>query len=47
MDEYKKQMKKGGIREAYRGLMRCIMNVRMYLHNMYPGTIVLDHMYFG
>ena len=47
MNEYKKQMQKGAIIKAYRGLMEYIMNLRMYLHNKYPSYNVPSHIYFG
>ena len=36
MLEYRKQLEKGHIQEAYRGLMAYIMDLRTYLKNKYP-----------
>ncbi len=36
MLEYRKQLEKGHVQEAYRGLMGYIMDLRMYLKNKYP-----------
>jgi len=47
MKEYKKQMQKGVIIKAYRGLMEYIMNLRMYLTKKYPDYNVPSHIYFG
>jgi hypothetical protein len=38
--EYKKQLKKGEIQEAYRGLMEYIMGLRTHLKNSYPDYFV-------
>ncbi len=40
MSEYKKQLDKGYIKEAYRGLMKFLMDLRVYLKNKYPDYIV-------
>ncbi len=47
MIDYKKQMEKGDIKEAYRGLMEYIMNLRTYLNNKYPDYNVPSNIYFG
>lgn len=36
MFEYRKQLEKGHVQEAYRGLMGYIMDLRTYLKNKYP-----------
>ena len=47
MIEYKKQIQKGAIIEAYRGLMDYIMNLRTYLNKKYPDYNVSSNTYFG
>ncbi|KYK22518.1 hypothetical protein AYK21_03770 [Thermoplasmatales archaeon SG8-52-2] len=47
MNEYKEQMKKGVISEAYRGLMDYIMDLRTYLKKKYPNYIVSGSIYYG
>jgi len=47
MDQYKKQMKKGDIIKAYRGLMDYIMSLRTYLKNKYPNYFVSSSIYYG
>jgi hypothetical protein len=47
LDEYKKQLKKGYIQEAYKGLMEYIMNLRTHLKNEYPDYIVSTSVYYG
>ncbi|MCD1295017.1 hypothetical protein CUJ83_08410 [Methanocella sp. CWC-04] len=47
MDEYKKQMEKGDIKEAYRGLMEYILGLRTYFENKYPDHIVSGSIYQG
>ena len=36
MHEYQKQLEKGYIQEAYKGLMEYIMDLRVYFKNKYP-----------
>lgn len=36
MIEYRKQLEKGHVQEAYRGLMEYIMDLKTYLKNKYP-----------
>lgn len=38
--EYRKQLGKGYIREAYKGLMGYIMDLRLYLKNKYPDYFI-------
>lgn len=40
MQEYKKQLDRGYIQEAYNGLMEYIMNLRVYFKNKYPEYYV-------
>jgi len=40
INEYKKQLNKGDIQKAYRGLMDYIMALRTHLKNKYPDYIV-------
>lgn len=47
MDEYKKQMEKGDIREAYRGLMQYILDLRSHFENKHPAFSVSGNIYFG
>ena len=47
MDEYKKQLEKGVIQEAYKGLMEYIMTLRKHFKNKYPDYIVPSNIYFG
>ena len=45
--EYRKQMEKGAIRKAYKGLMEYILNLKTYLKNKYPDYFVSGSIYFG
>jgi len=47
MTEYKKQLQKGSIVKAYRGLMEYIMNLRTYLDKKYPDYNIPSNIYFG
>ena len=47
MDEYRKQMPKGDIAEAYKGLMDYIMNLRTHFQNKYPDYFVSGSIYYG
>jgi hypothetical protein len=47
MNEYKKQMEKGHIKEAYKGLMEYIMNLRTYFQKKYPDYFVSGSIYQG
>ncbi len=40
-------MEKGDIKEAYRGLMDYMMDLRMYFQNKYPGYFVSGSIYYG
>ena len=45
--EYRKQMEKGVINKAYKGLMEYILNLRTYFRNKYPDYFVSGSIYFG
>jgi hypothetical protein len=47
MNEYRKQLEKGAIIKAYKGLMEYIMDLRMHLKNKYPDYFVSGSIYFG
>lgn len=47
MIEYRTQMLKGDIREAYKGLMDYIMNLRTYFKNNYPDYVISGGLYYG
>jgi hypothetical protein len=47
MNEYRKQMEKGDIKEAYKGLMEYIMELRSYFQNKYPDYFVSGSIYYG
>lgn len=47
INEYRKQLEKGAIQEAYRGLMEYFMGVRSYFKNKYPDYYVSGSIYFG
>ena len=47
MNEYKKQMEKGDIIEAYRGLMDYIMYLRIYFQKKYPDFFISGSIYYG
>ncbi|WP_286242776.1 DUF7000 family protein [Methanobacterium ferruginis] len=40
LQEYRKQLEKGYIQEAYKGLMQYIMDLRVYFKNKYPEYFV-------
>jgi hypothetical protein len=47
INEYRKQLKKGHIQKAYKGLMEYIMELRLYLKNKYPDYNVSGSIYHG
>ena len=47
MSEYKKQLEKGAIQEAYKGLMEYIMDLRTHFKNQYPDYFVSGSIYYG
>jgi len=46
MEDYRKEMKKGVIKEAYKGLMEYIMDLRTHFKNNYPDYFV-SGLYYG
>ena len=47
MNEYRKQLEKGAIKSAYRGLMDYFMGLRLYFKNKYPDFFVSSNIYSG
>jgi hypothetical protein len=47
MQEYKIQMQKGVIQQAYKGLMEYIMGLRTHFQNKYPDYVVSGSIYYG
>jgi hypothetical protein len=47
VNEYRKQIEKGAIAKAYKGLMEYILGLRTYLKNKYPDYFVSGSIYFG
>lgn len=47
MDEYKKQLEKGDIKKAYRGLLEYMMELRTHFHNSFPDYFVSSSLYNG
>ena len=47
MNEFRKQLEKGTIKEAYKGLMKYIMDLKTYFKNKYPDYFVSGSIYFG
>jgi hypothetical protein len=47
INEYRKQIEKGSINKAYKGLMEYILNLRTYFKNKYPDYFVSGSVYFG
>jgi hypothetical protein len=47
MQEYRKQLEKGSIQAAYKGLMDYMMALRTQLENKYPDYFVSGSMYYG
>jgi hypothetical protein len=45
--EYKKQVEKGDIKEAYKGLMEYIMGLRTHFKNKYPDYFLSGGIYYG
>ena len=42
LTEYRKQLQKGTVKEAYKGLMGYIDNLRLHLKNKYPDYFISD-----
>lgn len=47
MIKYRKQVEKGDIRRAYKGLMEYIMDLRVYFKKKYPDYYVSGNIYQG
>ena len=47
VDEYRRQLKKGDIKEAYRGLMQYFKELRLHLKTKYPDYFVSGSINFG
>ena len=47
MIEFRKQLQKGTITNAYRGLIEYIMSLKAYLKNKYPDYFVSGSIYQG
>jgi hypothetical protein len=46
INEYRKQLEKGTIQEAYRGLMEFIMGLRTHFMKTYPDYFVPGSIYY-
>lgn len=47
MKEYRKQVEQGDIKEAYRGLMEYILQLKTYFKNKYPDYVISGSIYYG
>jgi len=47
MNEYRKQLGKGSIKAAYKGLMEYIMGLRTHFTNKYPDHFISGNIYYG
>ncbi len=47
VNEYKKQLEKGAVQKAYKGLMEYILSLRTFFKNKYPDYFVSGSIYFG
>ncbi len=47
IQEYKNQLEKGTIKQAYQGLMEYMMDLRTHFKNKYPDYVVSGSIYFG
>jgi hypothetical protein len=47
LNEYKKQLKKGAVKEAYKGLMQYFSNLRLHLKSKYPDYFLSGSIHFG
>jgi hypothetical protein len=47
MNEYRKQLEKGAIQKAYRGLMEYIMGLRTHFSSQYPDYLLSGSVYYG
>jgi hypothetical protein len=47
INEYRKQIQKGAIQKAYKGLMEYLMALRTHFSNKYPDHFVSGSIYYG
>lgn len=47
INEYRKQIEKGDIKEAYKGLIKYLMNLRIHFKGKYPDYFVSGSIYQG
>lgn len=47
VNEYKKQLEKGVVQKAYKGLMEYVMALRTHFKNKYPDYFVSGSIYYG
>ncbi len=47
INEYRKQLEKGAIKKAYRGLMEYFEGLRLYLKNKYPDYFLSGSIHYG
>jgi len=47
MNEYKKELERGAIQEAYQGLMEYMMGLRTHFDKKYPDHFVSGSIYYG
>jgi len=47
IDEFRKQLEKGSIQKAYKGLMEFIISLRNYLKKKYPDYSISGSIYYG
>ena len=47
MKEYKQQLDKGAIQQAYKGFMEYFMDLRTHFKNKYPDHVVSGSIYYG
>jgi len=47
VNEYKRQVEKGSIKKAYKGLMEYVMGLRTHFKNKYPDYYVSGSIYYG
>jgi hypothetical protein len=45
--EYRKQLEKGYIQRAYKGLMEYIMDLKTYLKSQHPDYVISGSIYYG
>jgi hypothetical protein len=47
LNEYRKQLNQGSIKEAYKGLMEYFTGLRLYLKNKYPDYFLSGSIHYG